>query len=285
MNYSKIKLKKKYGRGKNVMKIIDAHLHFVAGNPYFEQIAAAAGHENTLDHLKDQYRLLGIEGGVVMGNRGLQPEDHQYPAWLRYCIGLDRTYMSGHQVKDAAELIEYHLQQPQCAGIKLYPGYNSYYVFDEIYDPVYALAERYHKPVAIHTGETAGPNALLKYSHPLTLDEAAVRHPKVQFVMCHFGNPWLNDAAAVLSKNPNVAADLSGLLEGRVQVPAFLEDKKGYVDALRTWLGYIDYRKVMFGTDWPLVNLKEYIEFIAAVIPEKHQEQVFYRNAAEIYNF
>ena len=41
----------------------------------------------------------------------------------------------------------------------------------------------------------------------------------------------------------------------------------------------------MFGTDWPLVNLKEYIEFIAAVIPEKHQEQVFYRNAAEIYNF
>lgn len=267
------------------MKIIDAHLHFVEGNPYFEQIAAAAGHENTLEHLRKQYGLLGIEGGVVMGNRGLDPADHQYPDWLRYCIGLDRTYLSGHEISDSVELVEYHLNQPQCAGIKLYPGYNSCYVYDEVYDPIYELAERYHKPVAVHTGETAGPNARMKYSHPLTLDEAAASHPGVQFVMCHFGNPWLNDAAAVLSKNPNVAADLSGLLEGRVAVPEFLEDRKGYVNALKTWLGYVDYRRIMFGTDWPLVNLKEYIEFIAAVVPEKYAEQVFYGNAAEIYGF
>ena len=48
----------------------------------------------------------------------------------------------------------------------------------------------------------------------------------VQFVMCHFGNPWLMDAAAVVEKNENVAADLSGLLEGKFDIPEFLEDKK-----------------------------------------------------------
>ena len=65
-------------------------------------------------------------------------------------------------------------------------------------------AASYKKPVAIHTGATAGSNALLKYSHPLTLDEAAVAHPDVQFVMCHIGNPFLMDAAAVLEKNGNM---------------------------------------------------------------------------------
>ena len=63
-------------------------------------------------------------------------------------------------------------------------------------------------------GQTAGSRAYLKYSHPLTLDEAAVRHPDVNFVMCHFGNPWLLDAAAV-EKNENVMTDPPAFWRGR----------------------------------------------------------------------
>ena len=33
------------------------------------------------------------------------------------------------------------------------------------------------------------------------------------------------DAAAVVSKNPNVAADISGLLEGRVSLDVLFEEK------------------------------------------------------------
>lgn len=267
------------------MKIIDAHLHFVEKEAYFSEIAKAAGHENRWEHLNGEYERLGIVGGVVMGNRGLEPEQHRYPAKLRYCIGLDRSYLSGHLVGDSLELIEYHLQQPQCAGIKLYPGYHRSYITDAFYEPVYELAARYEKPVAVHTGETAGPNALLKYSHPLTLDEAAVLHPKVRFVMCHFGNPWLSDAAAVLSKNPNVWADLSGMLEGKIDIGSYQEEQKHYLDALRTWMGYLDYRKLMFGTDWPLANLEDYIEFVKLLVPERHREDVFYGNAAKVYGF
>ena len=56
------------------MKIIDAHLHFVGDDPYFNQISARAGHVNSLEHLRSEYERLGITGGVVMGNRGLEPE-------------------------------------------------------------------------------------------------------------------------------------------------------------------------------------------------------------------
>ena len=267
------------------MKIIDAHLHLVEHDAYFDRIALEAGHENTIEHLKKQYEKLSILGGVVMGNRGLEPERHRYPQWLRYCIGLDRSFLESHHVAEALDQIEYHLRQPQCAGIKLYPGYNPVYITDNIYEPVYELAARYKKPVAVHTGETAGPNALLKYTHPLTLDEAAVRHPDVQFIMCHFGNPWLADAAAVVSKNPNVAADLSGLLEGQFDVRQLINDRRWYLDTLRAWMCYLDYSRLMFGTDWPLVNLEQYIQFIEELIPEKHREAVFYGNAARIYGF
>lgn len=59
------------------MKIIDAHLHFRPGErEYFNQIAIAAGHENTEAHLRQEYARLGIVGGVVMGNGGVSLEGH-----------------------------------------------------------------------------------------------------------------------------------------------------------------------------------------------------------------
>ena len=157
-----------------------------------------------------------------MSNKTLDAKKHNYPEYMSYCIGIDS--LTGNDDMDSiAANVEENLKKSQCCGIKLYPGYSHIYVYDEWYDPIYELAEKYDKPVAIHTGLTATANALLKYSHPLTLDEAAVRHPNVQLVMCHIGNPFLQDAIAVLEKNHNVAVDLSGLLEARcpIWLPSF----------------------------------------------------------------
>ena len=147
--------------------------------------------------MKDQYALHNIVHGLVMGNRSLELSRHNYPEYLSYCIGLDSTCFNANEVAQQVYLAEAHLQRKNCVGIKLYPGYNHFYVYDSLMDPFYQLAMQYKKPVAVHTGLTASSNALLKYSHPLILDEAAVRYPQVQFVMCHLGNPWLADAVAV----------------------------------------------------------------------------------------
>lgn len=266
------------------MKIIDAHLHFCA-EPYFDEIAQAAGHENTDRHLHEQYVQRGIVHGVVMGNRTLAPEEHYYPEYLSYCIGLDSTCFDETQLQRQVELVELHLQRSSCVGIKLYPGYNHFYLYEEKMKPFYELAEKYSKPVAVHTGLTTTSQALLKYSHPLVLDETAVRYPNVQFVMCHLGNPFLSDAIAVLEKNRNVAADLSGLLEGKIpDMQAFFRKKQGYIRMLRDWLEYLEaYERIMFGTDWPLANLGDYIDFMKQLIPEEHWEEVFFANANRIY--
>ena len=267
-----------------MLKIIDSHLHYCQDREYFFEIAKAAGHENSESHLRKVFRELGVVHAVVMGNRDLDFELHQYPDFLSYCIGLDRTYLSGHELSDAVEMVEAHFKRKNCVGLKLYPGYNDLYVYDSAYFPFYELAEKYHKPVAIHTGTTAGPNARLRYSHPLTVDEVAVRFPYVQFILCHFGNPWLVDAAAVLEKNGNVAADPSGLLCGRVDIDRLFQENAGYIEALRTWIAFTGaYDRFLYGTDWPLVNLNDYLAFARRLIPERHQQAFFFDNANRIY--
>ena len=267
------------------MKIIDSHLHFCPGYPHFDEIAIEAGHINNEEHLRECFQKYNIVGGIVMGNRGVHPDNHTYPDFLRYCVGVEARKLTPEKIQKTCDLVEENLKRNTCVGIKLYPGYDSIYVTDERFEPIYDLAKAYKKPVAIHTGQTAGSKAFIKYSHPLTLDEAAVRHPDVQFVMCHFGNPWLMDAAAVVEKNENVVADLSGLLEGKFDIPEFLEEQSGYISTLKTWLAYIrDYDKLMFGTDWPLANYEDYIEITKQLIPEKYWETVFYQAAERIYH-
>lgn len=262
------------------MKIIDAHLHF-ANEIYFDESARAAGHENSAEHLRKCYAQLGIERGVVMSNRTLDPNKLNYPPFLSYCIGLDLTAWEQRSLF----LIEENLRRKECVGIKLYPGYLHFYVSDDSLEPIYRLAAKYDKPVAVHTGLTAMSSALLKYSHPMVLDEAAAKFPKVRFVMCHLGEPWIADAVAVLMKNPNVSADLSGMLEKKIpDMEKFLVKKKFYADQLRGWLELLDdYSRIMFGTDWPLANLSDYIEFVKAFVPSSEWEKVFHLSAEKIY--
>ena len=268
------------------MEIIDAHLHFCR-DAYFDTIARAAQHENSAEHLSEQYQVRGIAHGIVMGNLPLEQLRPPYPPFLSYCVGLGgHSGFDREAVRMQADLVEKHFQNPQCVGLKLYPGYHSFYIYDDFLQPFYELAERYGKPVAVHTGLTASDDAHLKYSHPLVMDEAAVKFRGVQFVLCHFGEPWFADAAAVLEKNTNVAADLSGILEGKLpDFQALLKKKRYYIERLKGWLEYLDcYDRFLFGTDWPLANLGDYIAFTKEIVPREHWAEVFYGNAVRIYH-
>ena len=266
------------------MKIIDAHIHF-ADREHFNLLAVEAGHHNSAERVKEDFERLNIVGAIVMGNRDLSLESHVYPSFMRYCIGLDRNNFTGTEdAATALRQVELHLQREPCVGLKLYPGYNAFYVYDSIYTPFYELAARYDKPVAIHTGELAGNWGLVKYSHPLTVDEVASAHPKTRFVLCHLGNPWIIDAVAVMGKNPNVSADLSGFLRGKQNMKEYFVHNKSYVDYIKMNLQYVQaWDRIMYGTDWPLANLENAIEFIAELIPCKYHEMIFHHNAQRIY--
>lgn len=93
------------------MKIIDAHLHFVPENSYFQEIAVRAEHKNTEEDLRAVYKKYNIEGGVVMGNRGVDPESHSYPEFLKYCVGIDRDFLVSTDKKKSLDQVEKNLKK------------------------------------------------------------------------------------------------------------------------------------------------------------------------------
>ena len=270
------------------MKIIDAHLHYGRGE-YFDTVARAAGHENTEEALRRDFRTSNIVHGIVMGNLPVEETNPNYPDIFHYCVGIGGdgvTEIAEGRIEKLLPALEQHIKSERCVGIKLYPGYNYFYIYDDMLAPVYELAAQYKKPVAVHTGLTATEKALLKYAHPNVMDEVATKFRQVNFVMCHLGEPYFVDAIAVMEKNPNVTADLSGMLEGKiVDFDRFCAQKHFYIDQLRGWLAYLNaYDRLMFGTDWPLANFGDYVAFTKLLIPEEHWDAVFYENAVRIYH-
>src|SRR5262249_23542831 len=106
------------------------------------------------------------------------------------------------------------LASGQVRALKAYLGYLHYGPDHHGYFPYYELAARFGIPFVFHTGDTYLPRAKLRFAHPLQVDDVAVDHPDVRFVLAHLGNPWLTEGAEVVYKNVNVWADLSGLLVG-----------------------------------------------------------------------
>ena len=104
------------------MKIIDAHIHlFPFDDARVQQMAARAGHINSLAHLRETYDALGMVHAVIMGNRSLELEYHDYPAdMFHYCIGLDSALIQDTEAvqPDYADRIEQHLRRDTCCGVK-----------------------------------------------------------------------------------------------------------------------------------------------------------------------
>jgi len=170
-------------------------------------------------------------------------------------------------------------------GIKLYPGYYPVPVTNPIYTSIYYLAEAYEVPITIHCGMTYAIKGYLHDSHPLLVNQIALQHPNVKFIIAHLGDPWVIDTAAIISNNSNVFADLSGLVIGDPQGVGQKMESKLFVEHIQRALDYADsYDKILYGSDWPLVQLSIYIDWIKSLIPQQHHEAVFYENAQKMYN-
>lgn len=53
---------------------------------------------------------------------------------------------------------------------------------------------------------------------------------------------------------------------------------------MRVWMDYLgDWSRFLYGSDYPLVNIGEYIKVIRAIVPEEHHEAVFCNNALRVF--
>src|SRR5262249_37593943 len=243
--------------------------------------------------LRSQLRDAGFRQALAMGRLEGAPDD---PLGVADTLRLARSVPGLHAIgaadprrDDAGHLrrVEAELAGGRGKAREASLGYPPYGPEPPGYRPYYELAERFGLPVVFHTGDTFSPRAKLRYARPLLVDEVAVDHPKVRFVLAHLGNPWLTDAAEVVYKNVNVWADLSGLAVGDAASFAAEERQEALADAraaVRRAFRYAERpNSFLYGSDWPLVPMAAYKTFIAASIPEIYHPLIFEDNARTLF--
>lgn len=273
--------------------MIDVHIHVVPPNlPGVGPLSPAlrGTTENVARIVREQMHAAGITQAAAMGS--YQTEDDP--------LGVERTLRVAERVEglwaigvadptrsDAEHLkaCEEQVRGGRVVALKGYLGYVHHFAHDPGYVPYFELAERHKLPFFFHTGDTWSPNAKLKYAQPLTVDEVAVDFPKVNFVLCHAGNPWMIEAAEVLYKNINVYADLSGLLVGEGEEVSEADDaRRDVIARIAAAFRYAERpNRFLYGSDWPLAPMPAYVAFIREAIPEEFHDMVFRENAETLF--
>jgi uncharacterized protein len=280
--------------------MIDAHLHVVSPqlpgvgnlNPVLAQ-----GAEVVAAALRREMQSANVNAVLAMGcwhpNRTASVAD---PLGVTATLEIARSVPGLHAIGIAdpgradpehLRAVETVLAAGRVRALKAYLGYLHYGPDHAGYRPYYELAEKYRLPFIFHTGDTYSPCAKLRYAQPLLIDEVAVDHPRVNFVLAHLGNPWLTEAAEVVYKNINVWADMSGLVVGDVDSFTAAERQETLQEAATNVGKAFRYaerpNRFLYGSDWPLAPMAAYHNFIAAAIPEIHHPQVFEDNARALF--
>ncbi len=276
--------------------MIDMHIHAV--NP---QLPGVKSFPTFLDGspgsvaeiLRAQMQESGTAAVLGMGHlNGTADDPLGVASTLAIAQRLPNLYAIG--VADPTRLDTEHLQRVESqlrsgsvVALKGYLGYLYHGPDSPGYVPYLELAAKYDIPFIFHTGDNWSTVAKVKFAHPLLIDEVAVEHRQVKFVMAHFGNPWTTDAAEVMYKNENVWADLSGILVGDAAYFARMTTTGSVQRTLERVRQAIEYTecfdRFLYATDWPLVSMTTYRDFVRQLFDEEHHQSVFQDNAKSLF--
>jgi predicted TIM-barrel fold metal-dependent hydrolase len=163
---------------------------------------------------------------------------------------------------DAAHILEAAVQKLGLRGLKLDPALQDFDPRDPRVFTVYEAADSLGLPVLLHTGMSWAPETPLERGHPIQHEPAIRRFPKLNFVLAHWGWPWVWEATALALKYPNVFLDTSCLYYDSPkefyqfvfsrQIPTTLIER-----SLRN--------QVVFGSNYPRVEIKNMVHALRSL--------------------
>jgi predicted TIM-barrel fold metal-dependent hydrolase len=146
-------------------------------------------------------------------------------------------------------------------GLKLYPTTDGYLADDPKACRVYEAAVSVDMPVMLHHAGMPHPGDLLRHSDPALVDSVACSFPKLRIVLAHLGYPRVDETLYVARKHRNVWCDISWPY-GDVNHPSYLYLLwRDLLTALN--LGVLE--KMVFGTDYPGVRQRPYVDMLMSL--------------------
>ena len=177
-------------------------------------------------------------------------------------------------VREARRLIrEYKIK-----GFKFHPTMQGFWPNDRMAYPLYEALEEEGCIALFHTGQTGGGSGMpggngmrLKYSNPMVIDDVAVDFPDLKIILAHPSFPWQEEALSVAQHKPNVYIDLSGW------------SPKYFPPILVKYCNSILKKKVLFGSDWPMISPERWLsDFEKIDIKDHLREDITKNNGARL---
>ena len=245
----------------------------------------------------DKALVVGLKSGTTLGmevpNEFIASEVRPHPERLSWACAVDLT------ADGAASEAERCVNELGAVALgEIAPAYGHYSANDPRCFPVYEAARSLDVPILMHAGPTPPPNSRLRFGDLQALDDVCVNFPELKIVLCHFGEPYFEEATYLMVKHRNLYADLSllpwgaGLGSLNPPVVAF-----PYFQLDRPMLFYFTVpaprrHKLLWGSD--AQNLKESLDSFWGVngrleslglptIPEDAFQRIFHENWREVF--
>jgi uncharacterized protein len=163
-----------------------------------------------------------------------------YPTRFSGLAGIDPTRgMAGLRELEVA------VRDYGFVGAHLYPHWFGLAPDHARYYPYYAKCCELDIPIMMQVGQNlvySRERRLPSVGRPITLDQVAIDFPELKLIGIHIGVPWTSEMIAMAWKHPNVFIGMDAYAPRHW--PA---DMVHYLDSYGRG-------KVMFGTDWPVID-------------------------------
>jgi predicted TIM-barrel fold metal-dependent hydrolase len=275
-------------------RAIDTHAHqptkeFLedAGGQMMQDAAEKFGAEMetaTYDEMVAEYRDAGVGRAILLGwdaetNTGNPPVPNDYVADVRdeyddFFVAFGSVDpLKDDCVQEAIRCVE----DLDLSGFKFQQIAQGFDPSADRHDHLWNTIEDLGVPVVFHGGNSTlgagtpgGRGLKVKHGNPMLVDDVAAEHPEMDILLAHPAFPWEKEQLAICQQKGNVYMDLSGWM------PDYIDDQ--VLHYARTVLQ----DKVMFGTDYPMIEPGPWLEQFADLgFEESVQRKLLWENAEQ----
>lgn len=234
--------------------------------------------------LEEQLRRMdaaGIEKGLLVATTGGKPGSdeffekpywliqqviEQYPKRFKGLIGINP-----YQIMAWLNKLDHCVRELGFVGAHVYPHWYGAPPDDRAYYPFYAKCAELGVPIQIQVGHSA-QQFLPTVARPITLDRVAIDFPELTIIGIHIGYPWTEEMIAVAWKHPNVYIGTDA------HAPRYWDP------SLIRFINGRGQDKVLFGTDWPVIEFERAIKEINELeLKGSVKQKLLYENAVRVY--
>ena len=206
--------------------------------------------------------------GSLISNQEVSAQIDQAPERFRGLVSVDLT-----RPMEAVREIRHWVDKERFVGVRVVPWLWDLPPNDRRYYPIYTACVDLGVPFCTQIGHT-GPLLRSETGRPIPyLEEVLLDFPELTVVGGHVGFPWIDELISLTIKFPNFHVDTSAYVLHRLP--------KSFIEYLKT----IGSKRVMFGTNWPMLSPAQCLKHLDGLGLSEEQKQDFLGgNAKRAFN-